>query len=70
MDRGRITIPDVAYVLVAVVVLAALLPPFMSVLNGNGGALPRGDQLLWLVMPPSLVLVMLTMLFVKAVGGR
>jgi hypothetical protein len=69
MDRARVTIPDVAFVLFTVALLGALYPVFSDALAGSAGQLSPGVALLLQLVLPAIVLVMLYSLYQKAIRG-
>jgi hypothetical protein len=69
MDRARVTIPDVAFILFTVALLGALYPVFSDALVQNAGEMSTGVALLLQLVLPSIVLVMLYSLYQKAIRG-
>lgn len=69
-DRGRLTLPDLIFILMGLAYLGALVPVFYTMLDQNIGSFDTGTALLFQVFIPLLIIVFLTHYYVKAVGGR
>ena len=69
MDRARLTITDVVYILVALAAMAALWPAFNHVLGLVTNDLAPGEQLLFSTLLPVAVLVLLAIIYVEARSG-
>lgn len=67
--RGRITITNVVYMLVALVSTAALWPVFSEVLEAASPGLMPQEQLVFSTMLPLAVLVMLGVIYIEARTG-
>lgn len=67
--RARLTVPDVVYIAATLFLLGVLAPVFMKGLNGNLGDMSKGTVWLFRLLLPLLVLVFLSAIFRKAVGG-
>ncbi len=68
--RARLTIPDVVFTLLALAFLRALYPVFWDGFEANLSEMRPGTELLFQLMLPLLVLVLLSVVWVKAIGGR
>jgi len=68
-DRGRITLPDVIYLLIGVVLIGILYPVFKSGFISNRGSMSTGSQYLWLLVLPIALLMLLGLAFRKATRG-
>lgn len=68
-DRGRITLPDVLFLVFGVALLGALLPVFYELLGQNASEFSTGQALLWQALPPALLIVMFALIYITAVGG-
>lgn len=70
MDRrGRITVPLVMQLLMAVAAVGALYPVFWTLFNERVGEMSTGTAYLWQLVLPFIALVMLTVIFRSAIGG-
>jgi len=71
-DQARLTIVDVINFVMAIAFLGALSIPFYSSLDARAGLLSEGELLLYQSIPPLFVLVLFTIIWVKAssVGVR
>lgn len=69
MDRARVTIPDVAFVLFTIALLGALYPVFSDALVQHADDMSPGVGLLLQLVLPTIVLVMLYSLYQKAIRG-
>lgn len=70
MDRARITIPDLVYALVSIFFLGALWPVFYDGYLANLGKLSTGEEYLYRLLLPLMILVLLTVIWTKTIGGR
>lgn len=68
-ERARITIQDLVYVLMSLGFLAALYPVLSSGLEENAGEMSVGAQYLMQLLLPLSLLVLLWMLWRKALVG-
>jgi len=68
-DRGRITLPDVVFLVFGLACLAALGPVFYDLLGQNAGELGTGAGLLFQALIPALIVVIFGLIYVTAVGG-
>lgn len=68
-DRARITIPDVVFVLFTLGFFAALSPVFFEMLNQNLSGMGTGMALLLRLIPPLIIIVLLGVIYAKAVQG-
>lgn len=69
-ERARLTIPDLIYALMSIAFLGALMPVFYSGFQANLGELGTGEEYLFQLITPMLVLVLLSVIWVKTIGGR
>lgn len=69
-DRARLTLIDLVYILMALAYLGALYPVFSSSLESNSDSIAPGPGLLLQLILPITVLVLLTVIWVKTIGGR
>jgi hypothetical protein len=67
--RGRLTLPFVVYILMAMAVLAALYPVFAEFYAQNVGSMTQGTRLIFQLVLPLGILVLLTLIYVKAGVG-
>lgn len=68
--RARLTIPDLVYALMSIAFLGALSPVFYDGFRSNLGELSTGEEYLFQMMTPMLILILLTVVWVKTIGGR
>lgn len=68
-DRGRLTVPDILFLLMGVAFLGALYPVFWGFYTDNLSYLSPGAKYLFQLMLPLLLLVLYTIVFRNAVGG-
>lgn len=68
-QRGRVTVPDVVFVLMSVAVLGALYPVFRASLDQNAGSMGTGTVYLFILFLPLAVLVLFMLLFTKSTAG-
>lgn len=68
-DRGRLTVPDVALLLASLAMLGFLYPVFQSGFSDNLGQIDAGAAWLFRLMLPLAILVMFSMLWLKATSG-
>lgn len=69
-DRARITVPDVLFIVFSVASIAALYPVFWSGLEDRAGGMTTGELYLFQLILPFALLVVVSMVYVSAVGGR
>jgi len=69
-EEARLTIIDVLYFLVALFLLAALSPAFIDGFNSAAPQMSPGTELVWSAVLPFSVLVMLSLIYRKSIGGR
>lgn len=69
VDRARITITDVVYILIALAALSGLWPAYSTVLDKAAADLPRGEELLLSTLLPVALLIILAVIYVDARGG-
>jgi uncharacterized membrane protein len=67
--RGRLTLPFLAFFLMALGFFAALFPVFMDGLESNAGIMSTGSLLMWQFIAPFAGLIMLSVILQKAVAG-
>lgn len=67
--RGRLTVPDIAFVTFSLAIVAALYPVFWDRFQANLGVMSTGTAYLFQLILPLLVLVMLGTVYVKATAG-
>lgn len=67
--RARLTLTDVVMIVAALFVLAALGPPVYTALNTNAAIMSQGEAYLWQAIFPLMVVVLLGVIFLKAVVG-
>jgi len=65
-SRARLTLPDVMFVTMSFAFLAALYPVFAESYRSNVGLLDPGSRLLYQALLPLALLVLLTVIYVKA----
>ena len=68
-SRGRLTVPDIVLFLASMAFLAPLSVVFFQGLDTNAHLLDTGAAYLYQMIAPLAVLVLLSMIFVKASGG-
>lgn len=68
-DRGRLTVPDIVFALMAVAFLGALWPAVYSGYQDAQPLMSTGTELLYLLIPAIIVLVLLFTLVRKSVRG-
>lgn len=68
-ERGRLTLPDLVYVLMSLAVLGALWPVVQSGLEANAGVVGTGPAYIFLLLLPLAALVLLTLIWRTAAGG-
>jgi len=67
--RARLTIPDVAYLLMSLAILAALYPVWKSGFVSNISQISTSTAWLWRLMLPLALLVLFSMIYLKATAG-
>ncbi|QLD84611.1 hypothetical protein HWV23_02710 [Natronomonas halophila] len=67
--RGRLTVPDIAFLTFSIAIVAALYPVFWERLQANVGVMSTGTAYLFQLILPLAVLVLLGVIFVKATAG-
>lgn len=68
-DRGRLTIPDVLFSLMSLGVIAVLWPVLNDIFESNRSAMGAGVEYLYFLILPLALLVLFSVIYVKAVGG-
>jgi len=68
-SRARLTIPDVAYLLMSLAILGALYPVWQSGFVANIDEVSTAAAWLWRLMLPLALLVLFSMIFLKATAG-
>jgi len=68
-QRARLTVPDVAFILASLFVLRVLWPVFRSGFQANLGEMSTMEEWLWLLTLPLAILVLFSMMWVKATSG-
>lgn len=68
-SRGRLTVADAILFLASMAFLAPLAVVFMQSLDENAGLLSQGSAYLYQMIPAFAVLILLSMIYVKAIGG-
>ena len=66
MNRARITVSDILLYLYAIAVLAALYPVASSLLEARSASIPAGTTIAIETVFPGLVLVLITVIYLKA----
>lgn len=67
--RARITLPDVLFLLMSLAFLGALYPVFMDGFRENVSIMSTGTAYLLQMVLPLAVLVLLSVIYVKAIAG-
>jgi cytochrome c biogenesis factor len=67
--RGRLTVPDILFVLFAMVALGALWPVVYESLQLNADQLSTGEAYLYQLLLPGALLVLLGGIWQKAIRG-
>lgn len=67
--RGRITVPDVVFIVMSLAVLGALSPVLYDALDTNVSGMSTGEAYLFQMIVPFAVLILLSMVYVKATAG-
>lgn len=70
MTRAQVTIPDVVFFGVALLLLGVFAEPIYQLLNQRAGDLGAGEAFLLQMVVPSLVVTLLIIIFAIAIGGR
>jgi len=68
-ERGRLTLPFILYILLAMAFLGGLYPVFADLYAQNVGTMTQGTRLIFQLVLPLSVLVLLTLIFVKSGVG-
>lgn len=68
-ERGRLTLPDVLYVLMTVAFIGALWPVVMDAIEENHAEMSTGAEYIYLLVLPLGVLVLLSVIYLKATAG-
>lgn len=68
-ERARITLPDLVYILFALAFLGALYPVFFEALDMQAPNMMTGSVYIYQLILPLALLVMLTVIYVKATAG-
>lgn len=69
IQRAQITIPDVVFFAVGIVVLAGLAPVIYRLLGKNASSFSTGTVMLYQIVIPGLVVTLVVVMFTIAVGG-
>lgn len=68
--RGRLTVPDAFFVLMTIAFLGALYPVFYNILEVTAAPhMGAGALFLWQLILPFGLLVITSMIFIKATAG-
>lgn len=67
--RARLTMPDVVMLLAALAFGAPLIMVFTDAMETNAGIMSTGELYLYQLLVPGLIIVMLAVVFRKAVRG-
>lgn len=70
MGRGRLTITDLVYVVIAMAGLGALYPAYRMVLSAASGSLDPGTMMLFQTVLPVALIVLLSVVYIEARGGE
>jgi hypothetical protein len=68
-SRGRLTVPDIVLFLASMAFLAPLSLVYFEALDTNAHLMSTGEAYLYQMIAPLAVLVLFSMIFVKAIGG-
>lgn len=68
-NRGRLTVPDIAYLLASLAMLAILYPVWNEGFMSHMSEIDPATAWLFRLMLPLLLLVLLSMLWLKATSG-
>jgi len=68
-NRARITLPDILFITWSLGMLAALWPVFYNLFQDNADVIPTGAEYLWLMILPFAILILLTVIYMKAAEG-
>jgi hypothetical protein len=66
MDRGRLTVPDVMFGLMAMAFLGALYPVIADGMTANATVIPPAADMLLTLFLPLLLLVFFSTIYLKA----
>lgn len=69
MNRARLTLTDVIYLLLALAALAALYPVFSTLLTAVTPNLSEGEQLIYSTVLPVSVMIILSVMYIEAQAG-
>jgi hypothetical protein len=67
--RGRLTVPDVLFLLMSLAFFAPLTLVFYDGLDMSASYLGTGTGYLYQLLPPLAILVLLSVVYVKSIGG-
>lgn len=67
--RGRLTVPDVVFVLAAIAVIGALSPVFYDALRSNTSEMSTGTLYLLQLIIPFAIAVLFSVIYMKATAG-
>lgn len=68
-DRGRLTLPDLAFITVGIALIGVMYPAVMSTYNANATELSTGEALLYQLMLPAIILVFMAVIYRTATTG-
>lgn len=68
-DRGRLTLTDILFLLIAIVAIRAFYPVFNDLLIQNAPMMDRGTQLLLQTLLPVAILVLLGYIYLRSGVG-
>jgi len=68
-DRGRLTLTDILFLLIAIVAIRAFYPIFDDLLIQNAPMMDRGTQLLLQTLLPVAILVLLGYIYLRSGVG-
>lgn len=67
--RARLTVPDVLFVLWSVAIIGALWPVVDAAISKNAGVMSTGSSYIYQLLLPMAVLVLFSVIYLKAVAG-
>lgn len=68
--RGRLTVTDILWYLIAVAALAGLFPVAQSFMDSNSAYIPNEASTMLMGVAPMAVIVLLSTIYIKARVGR
>jgi len=68
-ERGRLTVPDVAYMLAAFAIMGILYPVWSEGFVSNMGQISPATAWLFRLMLPLMILVLMSVLWTKSTAG-